>query len=132
MHRRPRKKYRGHLGRQFRCALVCICLLEFAASGGVQASDYFVNPNGVNGAFPTVQSAVDAVVGQTETERANIFIAPARYVERVTVDKPFLTLIGQGVTPADVNISLTARKFILFSARPSRSAAARPLSWRAT
>lgn len=94
-----------HRGRQFHCALVCVCTLAFAASSGVQASDYFVNPSGVNGAFPTVQSAVDAVAGQTETGRANIFIAPARYVERVTVDKPFVTFIGQGATPADVNIS---------------------------
>jgi pectin methylesterase-like acyl-CoA thioesterase len=71
----------------------------------VQASDYFVNPSGSNGAFPTVQSAVDAVVGQTEIDRANIFVAPARYVERVAVNKPFVTFIGQGATPADVNIS---------------------------
>jgi pectin methylesterase-like acyl-CoA thioesterase len=74
----------------------------------VQASDYFVNPSGLNGAFPTVQSAVDAVLGQTEINRANIFVAPARYVERVTVDKPFVTFIGQGVTPADVNISFNS------------------------
>jgi pectin methylesterase-like acyl-CoA thioesterase len=74
----------------------------------VQASDYFVNPSGVNGAFPTVQGAVDAVVGQTEINRANLFIAPARYVERVTVNKPFVTFIGQGAAPADVNISFNS------------------------
>ena len=76
-----------------------------ALPNSAQATDYFVNPSGANGAFPTVQSAVDAVVGQTETERANIFVAPARYVERVTVDKPFVTFIGQGAAPADVTIS---------------------------
>jgi pectin methylesterase-like acyl-CoA thioesterase len=69
------------------------------------ARDYFVNPSGANGAFPTVQSAVDAVTGQTESERANIFIAPARYLERVTIDKPYVTFIGQGAGPADVTIS---------------------------
>jgi pectin methylesterase-like acyl-CoA thioesterase len=52
-----------------------------------------------------VQSAVDAVAGQTETDRANIFIAPARYVELVTVDKPFVTFIGRGAVPTDVVIS---------------------------
>lgn len=59
----------------------------------------------MDGAFPTVQSAVDAVAGQTEIDRANIFIAPARYVERVSVDKPFVTFIGQGSAPEEVIIS---------------------------
>jgi pectinesterase len=102
MHRRRRARCRRQ---QFRCALACVCALELAPSRGLQASDYFVNPAGSNGAFPTVQSAVDAVAGQTAIDRANIFIAPARYVERVAVDKPFVTFIGQGATPADVNIS---------------------------
>ena len=70
-----------------------------------KAADYFVHPSGANGAFPTVQSAVNAVAGQNETERATIFIAPGRYVERVSVDKPFITFIGQGAAPADVVIS---------------------------
>src|ERR1044071_697716 len=93
---------------QYRTALACVCAIIFAASNGAKADDYFVNPNGGNGAFPTVQSAVDAVAGQTEITRANIFIAPARYVERVTVDKPFVTFIGQGAAPADVNISFNS------------------------
>jgi pectin methylesterase-like acyl-CoA thioesterase len=69
------------------------------------ARDYFVDPSGANGAFPTVQSAVDAVTGQTETDRANIFIAQGRYVEHVIVDKPYVTFIGQGGTTGDVTIS---------------------------
>jgi pectin methylesterase-like acyl-CoA thioesterase len=93
---------------QSRSALAWVCAIVLAASNGAKASDYFVNPSGANGAFPTVQGAVDAVVGQTETARANIFIAPARYVERVTVDKPFVTFIGQGAAPADVNISFNS------------------------
>jgi pectin methylesterase-like acyl-CoA thioesterase len=76
-----------------------------ALSNGALADDYFVNPSGANGAFPTVQSAVNAVTGQTESNRANIFLAPARYVEMVTVDKPFVTFIGQGGAPTDVTIS---------------------------
>ena len=64
-----------------------------------------MDPSGGNGAFPTVQSAVDAVDGQTETDRANIFIAPGRYVAHVIVDRPFVTFIGQGGAPGDVTIS---------------------------
>jgi pectin methylesterase-like acyl-CoA thioesterase len=79
--------------------------MALAPVSSVRARDYFVNASGANGAFPTVQSAVDAVDGQTEAERANIFIAPARYVERVTVGKPFVTFIGQGTAPAQVIIS---------------------------
>jgi pectin methylesterase-like acyl-CoA thioesterase len=71
----------------------------------INARDYFVNPSGANGAFPTVQSAVDAVAGQTETDRANIFIAFGKYIERVAVEKPFVTFLGQGAAPADVTIS---------------------------
>ena len=73
-----------------------------------KARDYFVDRSGANGAFPTVQSAVDAVTGQSETDRANIFIAPGKYVERVQMGKPFVTFIGQGATPADVIISFNA------------------------
>jgi pectin methylesterase-like acyl-CoA thioesterase len=69
------------------------------------ARDYFVNPSGTNGAFTTVQSAVNAVSDQTEFERANIFIAPGKYVERVKIDKPYVTLIGQGTAWWDVIIS---------------------------
>lgn len=89
----------------FRGALAYVCVMVLSASSGARARDYFVNPSGTNGAFPTVQSALDAVVGQTEIDRANIFIAPARYVEQVTIDKPFVTFVGQGAAPADVNIS---------------------------
>src|SRR5687768_16577599 len=79
--------------------------IVLAASETAQARDYFVNPSGDNDAYPTVQSAVEAVVGQTATDRANIFIAPGKYVGRVSVGKPFVTFIGQGNAPADVTIS---------------------------
>ena len=49
-----------HRPQQFRSALACVGAIVFAASNDARASDYFVNPNGANGAFPTVQGAVDA------------------------------------------------------------------------
>jgi pectinesterase len=97
-----RRSHHQISGRQrFGWALACLCAFVFDAP----ARDYFVNPKGADGASPTVQSAVDAVSGQTETDRANIFIAPAKYVERVTVDKPFVTFIGQTAASANVVIS---------------------------
>jgi pectin methylesterase-like acyl-CoA thioesterase len=96
------------------CALLCACACgaAFVAANNAAARDYFVNRNGGEGVFPTVQSAVDAVEEQTATDRANIFIAPGRYVEQVTIDKPFVTFIGQGATPADVSISFAGAPFI--------------------
>lgn len=91
--------------RRFRSAIACIGAILLGVPGSGSGRDYFVDPSGADGAFPTVQSAVDAVEGQTEIDRANIFIAPARYVERVSVDKPFVTFIGQGSAPAEVIIS---------------------------
>jgi pectinesterase len=91
--------------RQFLGGLACFCAITTVLPAGARASDYFVNPNGANGAFTTVQSAVNAVAGQTETDRANIFIAPGRYFELVTINKPFVTFIGQGAASADVNIA---------------------------
>jgi pectinesterase len=79
--------------------------IVFVVSEAAEGRDYFVNQSDGDGAFPTVQSAVDAVSGQTEIDRANIFIAPGKYVERVSVDKPFVTFIGEGEAPADVVIS---------------------------
>jgi pectin methylesterase-like acyl-CoA thioesterase len=84
---------------------LCVCAIALGLADNASARDYFVNRSGAEGAFPTVQSAVDAIAGQTETDRANIFIAPAKYVERVSVDKPYVTFIGQGGAPADVTIS---------------------------
>jgi pectin methylesterase-like acyl-CoA thioesterase len=99
-------------------------VLVLAAAEAAEGRDYFVNPGGAEGAFPTVQSAVDAVAGQTEIDRATIFIAPARYVERVAVDKPFVTFIGQGAAPADVVISSngTQLQAATVSIRPTATA----------
>jgi hypothetical protein len=91
--------------RPFRGAVACVGLIVLALPGGARATDYFVNPSGAGGAFLTVQSAVDSVTGQNEINRANIFLAPATYVEQVTINKPFVTFIGQGAEPALVKIS---------------------------
>ncbi|MGH8093527.1 MAG: pectinesterase family protein [Chthoniobacterales bacterium] len=93
---------------RFGVALGRICAMVLAGSSSAQARDYFVNPSGADGAFRTVQSAVDAVTGQTATDRANIFLAAATYVELVTVDKPFVTFIGQGAASSDVTISFNS------------------------
>ncbi|HEX8490051.1 MAG TPA: pectinesterase family protein, partial [Chthoniobacterales bacterium] len=91
-----------------RALLACIGAIAFGAAPSVAARDYFVDPTGADGAFRTVYSAVEAVAGQTETDRANIFIAPGRYLERVTVRKPFVTFIGQGQSAAEVTIVFNA------------------------
>lgn len=91
--------------RRVRSAIATVCAVTLGLQGNADARDYFVNPSGADGAFPTVQSAVDAVAGQTEIDRANIFIAPGKYVERVSVGKPFITFIGQGATATAVTIS---------------------------
>jgi pectin methylesterase-like acyl-CoA thioesterase len=103
-----RRRHKASRRQPFRSALACVGAIVLAVPSGAQADDYFVNPSGADGAFPTVQSAVDAVVGQTEINRANIFLAAARYVEQVTVDKPFVTFIGQGAAPANVTISFNS------------------------
>jgi pectin methylesterase-like acyl-CoA thioesterase len=100
-----RSPHRSIWLRSFRRILAGGCAALCLYPAIVPARDYFVDQTGANGTFPTVQSAVDAVTGQTEIDRANIFIAPGRYVEQVSVDKPYVTLIGQGAAPGDVTIS---------------------------
>ena len=62
------------------------------------ATDYSVDPGNLN-AYATVQDAVDAVAGQSEFNRANIFIAPGTYHEIVTVSQPHISFIGTGSSP---------------------------------
>ncbi len=68
------------------------------------AENYYVDPAGANGAFTTVQAAVDAVTGATELNRANIFIAPGDYHELLTIAKPYVSLIGTGDSADAVTI----------------------------
>jgi len=75
-----------------------------AVFNSASATDYFVNPSAGN-AYATVQAALDAVSGQSEFDRANIFIAPGIYEEIVTVDKPYLSFIGTGPSPEATKIT---------------------------
>src|SRR5947209_18522513 len=60
-----------------------------AVLSSARATDYYVDPSDEN-AYATVQAAVNDVAGQSEFNRANIFIAPGTYREIVTIDKPFI------------------------------------------
>jgi hypothetical protein len=71
-----------------------------------RAADYYVDPSNIT-AFATVQSAVDAVSGQSEFNRANIFIVPGIYHELVTIDKPYISFIGTGDSPNATTISFS-------------------------
>src|SRR5262245_4348510 len=74
------------------------------------ANDYFVNPTGAGGAFTSVQAAINAVPVGTAANRTRIFIAPGTYTEtaganaNLSINKAFVTLIGQGATPGAVVI----------------------------
>src|SRR5207302_489990 len=69
-----------------------------AALSSASAIDYFVDPSEEN-SYATVQDAVDAVAGQSEFNRANVFIAPGIYPEIITVNKPYISFIGEGSSP---------------------------------
>lgn len=74
------------------------------------AQDYIVDPN-CPYAYATVQLAVDAVSGQSATNRANIYIAPGVYTEQVTIAKPYVSLIGLGDSPTNVMITFDGVQF---------------------
>ncbi|HEX4629470.1 MAG TPA: pectinesterase family protein [Chthoniobacterales bacterium] len=84
--------------------LGAVSLLAMLSSA--RSADYYVEPSDAN-AFPTVQAAVDAVSGQSELNRANIFIAPGTYHEIVTVDKPYVSFIGTGSSSDQTTISFS-------------------------
>lgn len=77
-----------------------------AALNSASAADYYVDPGDEN-AFATIQDAVNAVTGQSEFDRANIFIAPGTYPELVTVAKPFVSFIGTGDSPDATKITFS-------------------------
>jgi hypothetical protein len=82
----------------------------FLVSTSATATDYLVDPGNSN-AYPTVQEALDAVAGQSELNRANIFIAPGVYHEVVVVEKPYVSFIGTGGSPDATAISFS-RPFV--------------------
>jgi pectinesterase len=92
------------------CAAAMVGALMAIASSAVYAADYFVNPTGAGGAFTSIQSAINAVPAGTAANRTNIFIAPGIYTEttgpnaNLSINKPFVTFVGQGASPGDVVI----------------------------
>jgi pectinesterase len=106
---------RWWLGRVFfGAAWYAACLLCGIAAS---ANDYFVNASGANGAFTSIQAAINAVPAGTAANRTNIFIAPGIYTEtagangNLNINKPFVSLIGQGALPDDVVIQNGATGF---------------------
>lgn len=94
---------------RFRTGLGVLALL-ISLCDGARAGDFFVNPTGANGAFTSIQAAVNSVPAGTAANRTNIFIAPGVYNEttgangNLNIAKPFISLIGQGGAAADVVI----------------------------
>jgi pectinesterase len=80
----------------------------FIVSSSATATDYLVDPGNPK-AYGTVQEALDAVTGQNEFNRANIFIAPGIYHEIVVVEKPHVSFIGTGLSPDATTISFRRR-----------------------
>jgi pectinesterase len=54
--------------------------------------------------FPSIQAAVDSIPLHN-TEPVQILLAPGVYREKLTIDRPFVTLEGQGRRPEDVVIT---------------------------
>jgi hypothetical protein len=87
---------------------VALCVAAGATTA--TAADFFVNPTGAGGAYTSVQAAINGVPAGTAASRTNIFIAPGVYNEitganaNLNINKAFVSLIGQGGSPADVVI----------------------------
>lgn len=58
----------------------------------------------VSGAFHTVADAIESIPDNNSTPTA-IVLAPGIYREKLTLDKPFVTLLGMGESPADTVIT---------------------------
>lgn len=68
---------------------------------------YVAKPrSGYSGDYATVQEAIDAIP-EGNTTPVTIYLRPGTYREavRISGDKPFITLIGEGETPEDVCIA---------------------------
>jgi pectin methylesterase-like acyl-CoA thioesterase len=90
--------------------LVSIAVFSTAFASQAWSDDYFVNPSGADGAFTSVQAAINSVPAGTATNRTNIFVAPGTYTEttgtnsNLNINKPYISLIGQGAGPEEVVI----------------------------
>jgi pectinesterase len=80
-------------------------LSQLAAwSKPARADDLVVDGSGGEGAFKTVQAAINAAPPGTVQKRTRILIKPGTYTEQIKIpkDKVYLSLIGQGAKPDDV------------------------------
>jgi pectinesterase len=71
--------------------------LALVAVPALNAATLYVNPTGANGAYPTVQAAVNAAPAGTSSNRTIIYIAPGTYKQQLVIpsSKPYLCFIGQ-------------------------------------
>lgn len=71
--------------------------LTLSAASASAATNLYVNKTGANGAYTTVQAAVNAAPAGTASNRTIIYIAPGTYKEKITVSsaKKYLCFIGQ-------------------------------------
>ena len=71
--------------------------LSLACAASVEAASLYVNPTGANGAYSTVQAAINAAPVGTASNRTIIYIAPGTYKQQLNVpsSKRYLCFIGQ-------------------------------------
>lgn len=81
-----------------------VFLLLGATASVHAATNLFVNPTGANGAYTTVQAAVNAAPAGTSSNRTIIYIAPGTYKEKISVSsaKKYLCFIGQTIDATKV------------------------------
>lgn len=58
----------------------------------------------VSGAFHTIEDAIASIPDNNTTHTA-ILVAPGIYREKLTLEKPFVTILGMGESPADTVIT---------------------------
>jgi pectinesterase len=92
------------------CSLLTTLSVVVVLAGGFTASPtpgekkYVVDATGADGAYKTVQAAIDAAPAGTADKRTIIYIKPGTYAQqlRVPQNKPYLSLVGLGESPQDV------------------------------
>jgi pectinesterase len=88
-------------------AVALASAMMYGGGSVAQATDYFVDPNGAGrpNTYTSITTAIAAVTGQTDGNRANIYVAPGVYNEQISLAKPYVSLIGQSSAASDVLIS---------------------------
>lgn len=77
--------------------LLSLSLLALFATVLPAATSLYVDSTGANGAYTTVQAAINAASAGTSSNRTIIYIAPGTYKEKIAVSsaKKYLCFIGQ-------------------------------------